>query len=99
MPVPAVVLEPEPEPAPAPKRNPFQASIAPSAGGADAWPPVVVAPAPARNFIVEAGSIEIPPELDGSRRKRRNAWIISLFLIVGFAVMIAATIMSHNRPH
>ena len=67
--------------------------------GADAWPPVVVAPAPARNLIIEASNFEIPPELDGSRRKRRNAWLVTLFLILGFALMIAATIMSHNRPH
>ncbi len=94
-PLPAVVLEP----APAAKKNPFQASIAPSAGAVDAWPPVVVATAPAPKRIVEASNFEIPPELDGSRRQRRNAWLITLFLILGFAAMITATILSHNRPH
>jgi hypothetical protein len=73
--------------------------MVPSAGGEDAWPPVVVAPAPARNLIIEPGTFDIPPELDGSRRKRRNAWLITLLLLIGFAVMITATIMSHNRPH
>jgi hypothetical protein len=84
-PAPVVVVAP----APAPVRV-----VAPAPA-----PVVVVAHAPARYLVIEPGSIELPPGLDGSRRQKRIAWIVTLFLIVGFTIMITATIMSHNRPH
>jgi hypothetical protein len=64
---------------------------------ANAWPPVAHASLAPRALVIDASDIDIPPGLDGSRRRKALAWTVAVFLVLGLAAMIAATALSHSR--
>lgn len=60
--------------------------------------PVIVRRAP--DLVIDSGPlyVELPGMLDGARRRKRNAWLVTLLLLVIMGGTLAAMLISQSQP-
>jgi hypothetical protein len=64
-------------------------------------PPPARAPvARAPDLVIDSGPlyIDLPGMLDGARRRRRNAWLVSFFILAILGGLLVMMLLSQNQP-
>lgn len=56
--------------------------------------PISVAP----DFGIYTGPVDLPPMLDGARRRRRNAWLATFFILAIVGTLLVAMLVSQSQP-
>lgn len=99
-PPPSVVASSTPAPSVAAELvlTPTTPRVAPKSTPPPAAPVIVMPRAP--DIDLDAGplQVDLPGMLDGSRRRRRNAWLISFFLAALVGGLLIAMAVSQNQP-